>query len=103
MFYHRVFGRQFRGWILLLGTISVLWGIAFTLVSIFQCSPVQRAWDEEIEGTCIPYLNIFIGLQVANIILDVAILCLPITAVMGLQMAKSNKRSVIGTFMLGGL
>lgn len=64
---------------------------------------MQKAWDDELDGYCIPYLDIFIGIQVANILLDIAILCLPITAIMGLQMSKANKISVAATFGLGGL
>jgi hypothetical protein len=42
-------------------------------------------------------------MQVANIVLDISILVLPIRAVMGLQMTKANKISVAGTFSLAGL
>ncbi|KAI1428589.1 hypothetical protein F5Y12DRAFT_800470 [Xylaria sp. FL1777] len=102
-FYHRIFPRSFNLWLCILGVGSVLWWILITLVSVFQCNPVQKAWDIEVPGTCIPYLRLFIAIQVLNIVLDSAILILPISAVMKLQMPRLNKVSVAATFALGGL
>lgn len=90
-------------WLIVLGALSLIWFILITLISVFQCMPVQKAWEAELPGHCIPYLDIFIGMQVANIVLDTAILCLPITTVMKLHMTVSTKISVAGTFGLGGL
>jgi hypothetical protein len=104
LFYQRIFPQNnFRKWLIVLGVASAVWWILITLVSVFQCSPVQRAWNPTVEGTCLPYLDLFIAIQVANIVLDIAVLCLPISAVMGLQMSKANKITVAGTFGLGGL
>ncbi|KAL1963601.1 hypothetical protein VTN77DRAFT_8046 [Rasamsonia byssochlamydoides] len=103
-FYRRIFpGADLKIWLMVLGTLSLVWFILITLISVFQCNPVQKAWEAEIPGYCIPYLDIFIGIQVANIVLDAAILCLPITTVVKLHMTVSTKISVAGTFGLGGL
>jgi len=102
-FYNRIFPQTFRLWLYCLGVGSVLWWILITFVSVFQCNPVQKAWDIEVPGTCIPYLRLFIAIQVLNIVLDSAILILPISAVMKLQMPRLNKISVAATFGLGGL
>lgn len=103
-FYDRIFPRNnFKKWLYTLGVLSVIWWILITLVSIFECNPIAKSWNAELEGTCIPYLDLFIGIQMANILLDIAILVLPISAVMKLQMGRSNKISVAGTFALGGL
>jgi hypothetical protein len=103
-FYQRIFPRNnFRKWLYTLGALSAVWWLLITLVSVFQCDPVAKAWNNELEGYCHNYLHLFIGIQVANILLDIAILVLPISAVMKLQMARANKISVAGTFALGGL
>ena len=103
-FYRRVFpNAKFRVWLLVLGALSAAWWVLISLVAAFECVPVQKAWDASLDGHCIPYLDIFIGIQVANIILDAAVICLPISAVLGLQMSKINKISVAATFGLGGL
>lgn len=104
LFYRRMFPTHtLKRWLIFLGVLSVIWFLLIILISIFQCMPVQRAWDTTVEGKCIPYLNIFIGIQAANIVLDTAVLCLPISAVMSLQMAKSVRFTVAGIFGLGGL
>lgn len=103
-FYRRIFpGADLKIWLMVLGALSLIWFILITLISVFQCMPVQKAWEAELPGYCIPYLDIFIGMQVANIVLDIAILCLPITTVLKLHMTVSTKISVAGTFGLGGL
>ena len=103
-FYDRIFPRSnFKRWLIILGVCSVAWWILITLVSVFRCTPIALAWDTQLTGSCVPYLELFIAIQVLNIILDSAILVLPISAVAKLQMARSNKISVAGTFALGGL
>lgn len=103
-FYDRIFPRNnFKKWLYTLAGLSAVWWLLITFVSIFQCTPVAKAWDNELDGYCHNYLHLFIGIQVANIVLDIAILVLPISAVMKLQMGRANKISVAGTFALGGL
>lgn len=103
-FYDRIFPRNnFKKWLYTFWVLSALWWILITLVSIFECNPVAKAWDNSLQGTCIPYLDLFIGIQAANIVLDIGILALPISAVSKIQMSRSNKISVAGTFALGGL
>lgn len=101
-FYDRIFPRnKFKWWLIILAVASLAWGIVMTFVSIFQCDPVQGAWTGE--GECHNYLHLYLAMQTLNIVLDIAIIILPIRAVMDLQMARANKISVIGTFALGGL
>lgn len=102
-FYHRIFPRSFPKTLVVLTVISALWWILITLITIFQCIPIQKNWDDRVEGACLNYLNVYIAIQVLNIVLDAAILVLPIRAVAKLQMARANKISVAGTFALGGL
>jgi hypothetical protein len=104
LFYNRIFPQNnFKRWLIALGVLSFLWWVAILLVTVLECSPIQKIWDPLVPGKCIPYLDLFIALQVLNIILDTAILALPIKAVSKLQMSVANKWSVGGTFALGGL
>ncbi|KAI0475638.1 hypothetical protein GGR56DRAFT_522241 [Xylariaceae sp. FL0804] len=103
-FYGRIFPRNnFRTRLLLLVVFSIIWWILITLVSVFECIPVQKQWNAQIPGKCIPYLQLFIAIQVLNIVLNTAILALPISAITKLQMSRLNKISVAATFGLGGL
>ncbi|KAK4115989.1 hypothetical protein N656DRAFT_678482, partial [Canariomyces notabilis] len=101
-FYARIFPRNnFKWWLISLGVASGAWWILITLASVLQCNPVQKNWDDSLPGYCINYLDLYIAIQVLNIVLDIAILALPISTVMKLQMGRANKISVAMTFALG--
>lgn len=72
-----------------------------TLSGIFQCSPIARAWNPLIEGTCLNLRAVFIGNAVPNIVTDILILTMPIYHVWKLQMRKSQRLALTGIFMLG--
>ena len=81
----------------------VAWLIANNVASLFQCQPLRRAWQKEVPGHCINYEIFFIGTEVPNLVLDVVVLALPLSAVFRLQMSTAKKVSVGGIFLLGGL
>lgn len=103
-FYRRIFPTpQFRRNTLVVGGFVVLWLLVNNLLGAFQCTPVRKAWESELRGRCIQYLNFFIGMQVPNIVLDAVILALPVSAIAKLQMSRKKKISVTAIFLLGGL
>jgi hypothetical protein len=65
----------------ILGAITIGWVIAINGVSIWQCTPVKKAWFPMIDGHCTDLKASFIGNAIPNILTDVAILCLPIREV----------------------
>ncbi|KAG7004638.1 hypothetical protein G7Y79_00024g055880 [Physcia stellaris] len=103
LFYRRVFSTApFRRRIIVLAILVLAWFVVNNLLGAFQCIPVRKAWEPEIPGRCINFLDFFIGIQVPNIILDALILALPVRAVLQLQMSKKKKISVLAVFLLGG-
>ncbi|KAG4440608.1 hypothetical protein IFR05_003925 [Cadophora sp. M221] len=62
----------------ILGALSISWCIAIIMVSIFQCTPIERTWNPTIPGHCINLKASFIGNAIPNILTDVVILALPI-------------------------
>ncbi|KAJ5186751.1 hypothetical protein N7449_011515 [Penicillium cf. viridicatum] len=97
LMYCRIFPtREIRIASMILGGISIAWGMAIILVSVFQCTPIARAWDTRIPGTCINLKASFIGNAVPNIVTDVLILSLPVRVVWGLH-ASITHRLVIFT------
>lgn len=102
--YCRIFPtKEIRIASIILGGISIAWGIAIILVSIFQCTPIARAWDMSIPGTCIDIKASFIGNAVPNVVTDILMLCLPVRVVWGLHASLTHRLSVIAIFMLGSL
>lgn len=104
LFYRRTFPvENFKRWLWAFGTLSVVWFIIITCFSLFQCKPVAKIWDDSLEGKCMNYLHVFLGIQAFNIALDIAILCLPISAVLKLQLSRPKKFGVTFIFALSGL
>ncbi|CAG8300760.1 unnamed protein product [Penicillium salamii] len=102
LMYARIFPTKgFRIASIILGVVSISWAISIIFVSVFQCTPVARAWNPTIPGTCINLKGSFIGNAVPNIVTDIAILSLPVRAVWGLHVNLVHRLSVIGMFLLG--
>ena len=104
LFYRRVFSTpRLQRWINCIGVFVVAWLFANNFTAIFLCSPVHKAWDQQQPGHCYsPYLFTKL-IQGFNVILDVVILLLPVSAVLRLQLSRSRKLTTILIFLLGGL
>jgi hypothetical protein len=103
--YKRIFGhnKSTRTHIYILLGLSWAWGIATVLVTIFQCSPVEKAWNPTMPGRCIDFVAYLWGNSVPNFIIDWLILAIPIIPVWRLQMAGVQKSLVAGSFALGSI
>ncbi|RYP60842.1 hypothetical protein DL771_010353 [Monosporascus sp. 5C6A] len=107
LFYRRIFrGMAFSliSWALL-GAIMI-WGIAFFFATLFECMPIEYVWKSifgtpEHEAHCYYYIPMFIATAVTNMIVDAAILALPIPFVWHLNMPTRQKLAISGLFLLG--
>jgi hypothetical protein len=69
---------------------------------IFNCVPVQAAWDILItDKTCIEVRNIYIGGSVPNVLLDILIVFLPMPYVWRLHAPLGQRLILAGMFVLG--
>ncbi|KAH7329513.1 hypothetical protein B0I35DRAFT_448605 [Stachybotrys elegans] len=86
----------------LIGLI-VAYTITYIFLMIFRCQPVAYGWDITIPGgTCIGNLIPMMTLSVANIMLDTAVLLLPVGVVLPLQIPRRQKISLLFLFATGG-
>lgn len=95
--------RWFRTICYTLLSIILAYMIATTCSSIFQCSPIPRAWNRTIDGTCISLTmnwNANAGFSIAT---DIIILFLPQYPIWKSKLPVSQKRALMGVFALGGL
>ncbi|KAH9908176.1 hypothetical protein F4778DRAFT_720642 [Xylariomycetidae sp. FL2044] len=85
-------------------TVAVLmWGIAVFLLVLLQCIPTRYLWDKTIEGSCnVDSLKFLFAISVPNILIDIALLALPIPYVIKLNVSKSQKKAILSIFLLGG-
>lgn len=75
-------------------------GTVLTLLNIFQCSPVEAAFNRS-PGQCIPLLTEFICSAPINIVTDLAILALPLPVLTSMRLPPRQKIILIITFTLG--
>ncbi|ESZ98065.1 hypothetical protein SBOR_1596 [Sclerotinia borealis F-4128] len=106
LLYVRIFGslRYFRILAYGFGGFTFAWAVMVVIVCTFQCLPVAYQWDKTIEGgKCIDSWLFFTIGSSFDVLVDLALLILPIPAVWNLQLSVLQKLSVIAIFCLGSL
>lgn len=82
---------------------TIVSGIAYLGLAIWQCRPIRAFWDRDIEHVCISNHVAWLSYALINIITDFIILLLPVQQVLRLQLKIRDKVAVIMIFLLGGL
>ncbi|WZH42151.1 hypothetical protein QYS62_003141 [Fusarium acuminatum] len=86
----------------ILGACSLIWIIVRTFMGIFHCIPVERFWDPSAGGYCaIEDKKFFFGTILVHVILDIAILALPILQIRKLQLPTLQKIGIMLMFVFG--
>jgi hypothetical protein len=86
----------------LLGFVTA-YGIATTLASTFQCTPIPRAWNKALPGTCLNTTIFWYANAGFSILGDVIILVIPMPLVYSLKLRLNQKISLMFVFALGFL
>lgn len=80
------------------------WGITGLGLAIFYCNPISDFWSPTASTqSCIDANKFYIGNAIPNILMDVAILIVPMRKVWGLHVSTSSKIGISGMFLLGSL
>ncbi|KAM0794296.1 hypothetical protein BDR22DRAFT_792637, partial [Usnea florida] len=102
LFYQRVFPtRRFKLATRTLGGLVVAWWITVVTIQIFSCHPVNGYWDISIPSQCLKGAEFYISVAVANILIDIVMLCLPLRMVWRLQTSTMQKLALSMTFLTG--
>ena len=80
----------------------VAWFVAFFFSTRFQAAPVSPNWDP-VGTPHIDTIALFWALGGTDLLLDLAILCLPMFAIRQLQLPLAKKLKVSCIFALGSL
>lgn len=83
--------------------LSVLYGIVVILEAFLICRPMAVDWNAHVAGTCGDQIVSYLVLEVLGLLLDLAILLLPILPVWRLQLPFAKKVSLGGFFSTGVL
>ncbi|KAH0001685.1 hypothetical protein KCU78_g14755, partial [Aureobasidium melanogenum] len=86
-------------WLLFAALVpSVLWGV---FASIFICDPVKKVWRPMTPGKCLSTRTYWVSVTAVNIVLDFAVLALPMPVISRLKLPKRQKIALVGVFLLG--
>ncbi|EMD96498.1 hypothetical protein COCC4DRAFT_150086 [Bipolaris maydis ATCC 48331] len=83
--------------------LAFMFGFSCVIIGIFQCLPVQKFWNNEIEGFCIDtnsynyYNSIFMLLN------DIVLYIMPVIFTWNVHLHRSHRIAVNCLFALGGL
>ena len=81
--------------------LTSAWLVSFIFATFFQVWPLRCNWV-----TCIPTTNytvMYVCCSVTDVLLDIAILCVPASFIRTLHISRSQKIGLIGIFGLGVL
>lgn len=77
--------------------------VAAFLASVFQCTPVPRAWDKTIAGKCIDITTNWYANAGFSIATDIIILALPMYPLYKTKIMMKRKVALMVVFALGAL
>ena len=102
-FYLRVFvATPLRRFVWATVMILAAWTVTAIFSIIFSCRPVRSQWDITIPGSaCIDQVLMVQSLVFTNVVLDLAVMALPIPTILRLQMRRSDKIGVLACVLLG--
>ncbi|KAK2056604.1 integral membrane protein [Colletotrichum caudatum] len=102
LLYLRIFvQRYFRILCHVLLSIILTYMVATSASSIWQCTPVPRAWDKSIPGTCISLTINWYANAVFSIATDILIMVLPQHVIWQSKLPTNQKRALMIIFALG--
>lgn len=100
--YMRIFSTaSFKKWAYGLMAFTVGFGISFFVAFLTRCSPVSQEWDPQPDGWCRPVIKTELASNSINLVLDLAIVCLPMPWLWKLNMATANKVVAMIMFSFG--
>ncbi|KAI0145068.1 hypothetical protein GGR57DRAFT_481286 [Xylariaceae sp. FL1272] len=85
-------------------TCFLLYAIIYSFVSIFSCQPVHASWDLVAMTTakCINKPMFYLAASIANVLMDIIILLVPLRIVIPLQIPRWQKIPLLFLFATGG-
>jgi hypothetical protein len=84
-------------------TIILIIGVytSALLVSIFQCTPIHKTWDQKTPGSCINPTSFRYSTAIFNLITSVTIITIPIPMLLKLKHQRPEIKQLIGLILLG--
>ena len=77
------------------------WPVASIPYAILQCNPVDKFWNYNKPGSCFGQFDSFVSSAISSVIIDLAILIIPIWPIWKLQLKTARKLAIGTVFVLG--
>lgn len=103
MYRHIFSTRPYRIASAILVGVSSVWFVAAFITGLVICIPVDHFWHRTSPGRCLNFGAFFASINSFEIVLDTAILAIPIWGVFSLQMSTRTRTIVLGIFLVGVL
>ncbi|KAH6696499.1 hypothetical protein BKA61DRAFT_710977 [Leptodontidium sp. MPI-SDFR-AT-0119] len=87
----------------ILAAVVVIFYTATFLASIFQCTPIQKAWISKAAGTCIDKTQLRYAGHAVNLITSVWVVALPLPVLFKLSTIAREVTQIIFLVLLGGV
>lgn len=87
----------------IVGGIIMAWAVSQIFLVIFPCRPVQKFWQTDMPGSCMPNQPFWYINAAGNIATDLAIFIMPLPVLSKLQLRRKQKYFLMGIFSLGFL
>ena len=98
--------KRFRAAVYCLIGVVIAFSLAYILVQLLECQPIQAQWDLALAfggSSCltssVPPLLV---LSIVNILVDAAVVLLPLPVILPLQIPRQDKISCLLLFAAGG-
>ena len=105
--YRRIFTQdlcRFRISLYVVGAFAIAWALGMSIATVFQCSPIRKAWNTTDMGHCFDILGAFsLANALVNIAIELILPIMPVSIIRNLNMKRRMKWIASGRFMLGGL
>ncbi|KAI1826123.1 hypothetical protein F4861DRAFT_537481 [Xylaria intraflava] len=102
-FYTRVFSSnntRFRINLWVVGSIVSGWIFSAIISTIFQCTPIPRAWNPTLPGTCINTYPWYLATASISVVVDFYILLLPVPEIWALKTSLRRRVYLLAAFFL---
>lgn len=102
--YLRIFpNRRFRLSCYLVISLVVAFGIWAVVSGFLNCVPVERFWDDSVQGHCLSFAGVWLFNASFNMATDLTLLVLPMPMLLHLQLPRRQRNGLMVLFALGGL
>ena len=104
LFYRRLFpSKSVLRTLQVVALVVLAWQIVIIAGYIWECRPVQKAWDTMVPGTCIDLKKLWLGNAIPNSLTDIVIIIIPLPLIWKLHLPRSQRLLLCGVFLTGAL